>query len=355
MYRNGYGAASPPISNNPFAADPTNAHSRFPDITGAGQNPAASQYTSWVQSTGSAFSSPGYPSQLQQQQTNAYAQQSSFGQQSQPPFMINQQQGYSSSPSQPFQPSSSFGQQLVAASTTTHISGSSYGYLQGQPTGLPSSQPTGYNPVQQQLQSSGYIAQFDPYASIGQGWDGTTQQPQQQFQQLQPQPQQHLIQQQASNQFLIPIGTTTTGAIITTSRGPNGELHPREFIKTHKSEIESWDTYAWRQFLNSFDSLKTAWENRKTELAGKISQYTTQLQYGGYGYYPGQLQQEITRLQGLQKEAEANFDSSAASSFQMNEVFTGYRQSGDAGSKRRVREASNAALQHLPDWPAVQY
>jgi hypothetical protein len=35
----------------------------------------------------------------------------------------------------------------------------------------------------------------------------------------------------------------------------------------------------------------------------------------------------------------------------MQEVFQGYRQSGDLASKRRVREASNAALQSLPDWP----
>ena len=35
----------------------------------------------------------------------------------------------------------------------------------------------------------------------------------------------------------------------------------------------------------------------------------------------------------------------------MEEVFKGYRQSGDLSSKRRVREATNAALQSLPEWP----
>jgi len=44
-------------------------------------------------------------------------------------------------------------------------------------------------------------------------------------------------------------------------------------------------------------------------------------------------------------------DSVAASTFQMREVFQHYRQSGDWASKRRVREATNAALQSLPDWP----
>lgn len=44
-------------------------------------------------------------------------------------------------------------------------------------------------------------------------------------------------------------------------------------------------------------------------------------------------------------------DSVAASTYQMQEVFQNYRQSGDLSSKRRVREATNAALQSLPDWP----
>ena len=35
----------------------------------------------------------------------------------------------------------------------------------------------------------------------------------------------------------------------------------------------------------------------------------------------------------------------------MQEVFQHYRQSGDLASKKRVREATNAALQSLPDWP----
>jgi hypothetical protein len=137
--------------------------------------------------------------------------------------------------------------------------------------------------------------------------------------------------------------------------------------------------------LNSFDGLKDAWELRKKELEGNIAQLQQQLQYGGY--YAGQIQQETGRLQGVNlffdqcrvrilisfqmvKEAELNFgmftrccvallttllDSVAASSFQMHEVFTNYRQSGDLASKNRVREASNAAIQSLPDWPPLAY
>ncbi len=39
----------------------------------------------------------------------------------------------------------------------------------------------------------------------------------------------------------------------------------------------------------------------------------------------------------------------------MQEVYTGYRQSGDLASKRRVRESINAALSSLPDWPSQTY
>ena len=51
------------------------------------------------------------------------------------------------------------------------------------------------------------------------------------------------------------------------------------------------------------------------------------------------------------KSKQNETDSVAASTFQIEEVFSGYRQSGDLSSKRRVREATNAALQSLPNWP----
>jgi hypothetical protein len=56
---------------------------------------------------------------------------------------------------------------------------------------------------------------------------------------------------------------------------------------------------------------------------------------------------ELSKLSGLMHLQ----DSVSASSFQIKEVWESYRQSGDQSSKRRVREASNAALQGLPDWP----
>jgi len=118
--------------------------------------------------------------------------------------------------------------------------------------------------------------------------------------------------------------------------------------------MEAWDAYTWKQFLNSFEALKSAWEERKAEFVvrakGIIAQGQSGMAYGGY--IAQQIQQEATRLQQLLKEAESNFDSVAASLFQMQEVFHGYRQSGDAASKARVREATNAALKGLPSWPS---
>ena len=47
----------------------------------------------------------------------------------------------------------------------------------------------------------------------------------------------------------------------------------------------------------------------------------------------------------------ASTDNITASSFQMKEVLEGYRVSSDLASRNRVREAMNAALQSLPEWP----
>jgi len=98
--------------------------------------------------------------------------------------------------------------------------------------------------------------------------------------------------------------------------------------------------------LNGFDVLKDAWTARKKEAEGRIAIVKRDYGYTGQG--------EVERLQGIVKDADSKFDSVVASSFQMHEVFQGYRQSGDQASKRRVREATNAALTSLPPWPTPQ-
>ncbi|KAF7330552.1 hypothetical protein MVEN_02495100 [Mycena venus] len=319
-------ASSDFTANNPFVSDP---QSRYPDLNSPpAHDPSSAQFTNWLQ--------PGAhsPMGMQNQQQPPFQQQQFQQFTPSPGGYLPQQAGYGA-PQSPsgFQPTSSFGQQLAG-----QVNGSSYGYLQGQNTAV----SPGYNPVQQQLQNNpGYIAQFDPYASIGQGWDGSMSQPQQpQQQQQQPQGQpSHMAQ-----------GVTSPGAF---STSPTGQMHPREYLRQHKAEVESWDTHAWKQLLGAFEALKDAWEARKKEIEGNITQLQQQMQYGGY--YAGQIQQEIARLQAMTKECESTHDSVAASSFQMHEVFANYRQSADLASKRRVREASNAAITSLPDWPPLAY
>ncbi|KII89969.1 hypothetical protein PLICRDRAFT_40152 [Plicaturopsis crispa FD-325 SS-3] len=300
MY-SGYGGSSP-ISNNPFVTDPTNAHARYPDISspgpsspGPGLNP---QYTSWQQ--------PQYP-----QQTQFAPQQTGYG--GYPPQQPQQQFSPVQSQPMPFQSGSGFSQQLGVPS--------GYGYqqqpqLQSQYTGYPQqSYGSGYQYLQQQPQQNAYqppppdVSQFDPlYAPNNQ-------------------------QQQPSQQ---------TGSVAS----PN-QSHPREFIRTHKSELEAWDSYTWKQLLNSFEALQSAWEGRKREVNSRMAA----MGGAGYGYGYG----EIERLQSLVKQAEDHFSAVAASSFQMREVLAGYRQSSDPASKRRVRESCNAALNSLPEWPPAQW
>lgn len=216
----------------------------------------------------------------------------------------------------------------------SQVNSTGYGYNQ-QTTFGAAPQPT-YNPVQEQLTSPGYVAQFDPYAAIGQGWA--------QAQPTQVQPSTQVSPGSSAQQSSLVAASSPP-----TSTSTSGRTHPREYIRTHKAELETWDTYSWKQLLNSFDALKDAWDYRKKELDIKIKELQAQLQFAG-PYY-AQYQQEGSRLQGLLTEAKGYFDTIAASSFQMREVLGGYRQSGDLASKRRVRESCNAALQGLPDWP----
>ena len=260
MYNNDY--STPAFTNNPFINDPTNVQSRFPDLSSSPSPSNNTQYTKWLQPAPNpnATSYLTQPTSLYQQQ-----QQQQYGS-AQPGYFL------SGSPQQqtslPFQPSSSFGQQMAA-----NISGTSYGYLQGQAQ----PQQTEYNPVQQQLQSPTYIAQFDPYAPIAQGWDG-------------------LGQPQSQGQT----PSTTSGySTSPSSTSPSGDLHPRVYIRNHKLELEAWDSYAWKQLLNSFDALKNSWDGRTKDLESQVAQLQQQLAYNGGGYYFGQIQQEGARLQGV--------------------------------------------------------
>ncbi|KAH9849707.1 hypothetical protein C2E23DRAFT_838126, partial [Lenzites betulinus] len=328
------------LSNNPFIDHSSNALARFPDISAGGSADDA-QYTSWLnrpQSSGVNTTPTGYFPQgaaapngygggyQAQPQPTGWTQPGGGSGFVQP----QQQQPYgqimSPPPTQPqmssgqFQPSSSFGQQLVG-----HVNGA-YGAppQQQQYAGYPTSpqygpgyQQTypGQQPQQQQQQQ--YLSEFDPY-NQNQGYG-----------------------QQAGT----PGGGGAPGAQYGVQR-----QHPREFVQSHKAELEAWDPYTWKQAQNSFEDLKGAWEARKTEVEARLRAMGGAGLFGGGGMYGGPAQQ-YAQLENMAKEAGLHADTVAAGAFQMQEVFSGYRQSGDIASKRRVREAINAALSSLPEWP----
>ncbi|KIY73270.1 hypothetical protein CYLTODRAFT_366259 [Cylindrobasidium torrendii FP15055 ss-10] len=321
--------------NNPFAPDPNGTQSRFPDVTSidaqygqqySGYGQAPQQYAQPQQQYGQPqqFGQPqqqyGQPQMgmqpmatgmnmgmgIQPQYTQV-PQQANFGgggYMSPPPQMVPQQTGW----------------------TGPQSYGSSYGYLNGQ-------QQQPINTATQQVTSNpGYVAAFDPYGPISQAWDGGS-----------------------GASAMSPTGIASPTTSNTTTPGAGPTHHPREFIRIRKTEIDTWNTFAWKEFINTFDSLRESWAARKRELDAKVQQFTMQMQYGGGGYHPQQIQQEIGRLQGLSKEADSNSDNAAAAVYQLGEVFENYRKSGDLSSKRLIREACNACLNGAPDWPPVVY
>lgn len=275
----------------------SNAEARYPDISDT------TSRNQWPQ----GFSGLEYQAVSSQQPFTSLDQSTAFN-------MGTHQQSRA-----PFQPTSVYGQHLAAHNIQT-----SSDYM----TRHIPNQNTCLLPQQQLQNSAGYLAQFDPYAHLGQGWDGTIK---------------GYPQATSSN-------STASGNISGKFLPSIGNLHPRECLRKHKSGIESWDEFAWKQLLNSFDAFKDVWERHTKDIEGRINQLQMHVQLNGPGF-PAQFIQEKARLQSLLKTAQCHFDSITASSFQIREVFEGYRQSGDSASKSRVREASNAAVAGLPDWP----
>ncbi|KAH6913084.1 hypothetical protein BKA70DRAFT_1558498 [Coprinopsis sp. MPI-PUGE-AT-0042] len=332
--------------NNPFfnANDPSHASSRYPDISGGSPSHQQQQQGQWS-NPGTSYQQQqtGYGQQFQQQPQLQYGQQGYGGGGYLSPTGSTMQSPYNGG-SQFYQPNNSYGQQSGPV-----MSGTSYSYLSGQLTGMPQQmqqQQQQLGPAQQQIANNpGYVAQFDPYGPLG-SWDGGSGQNQQQQQYQQAQQQQQGYQNQNgydTSQYLIPPTGPTPGV------SPNGDPHPKEFVRTHKAMLDKWDAFTWKQLLNTFEALKNAWGSRKTACSSQLEGLKAQLNFAGY--YQQQVQAEIQRVQELVKDADQKFDSVAASTFQMQEVFQGYRQSPDVSSKALVREATNASLNGLPDWP----
>ena len=272
MYNGYVSYNSPPaeLSNNPFIEHSSNPLTRYPDVSGS-ISPTNSQFTSWTGQPTGVPQQQGYntygPQPTQQQYTAGWGGSPTY--QTQGLAYANpQQQPQQQGSGYRFQPSSSFGQQLSSAVDGGYIQGG-VGYQQQQ---QPQQQFTGYGtsngynttgapgqiqipqtPYQQTgVTGPGYLSEFDPYATIGQGsWDGQ-----------QPPPQQSYGDHSR--------GLSNGGAL-----NSQPDLHPREFTRKYKTELEAWDTYSWRQLMNSLESLKKAWEKRMHELDARAKQLST--------------------------------------------------------------------------------
>lgn len=108
--------------------------------------------------------------------------------------------------------------------------------------------PTGYQFQQQQPNTYNAVADLDPYSSLSNApYSNTQSQFQSQPSQFQSQPQQS--QPQSQSQY--------------------GE-HPRAFVQKFKTELEQWDTVAWKQVMLRIADLRSAWEVRKRDLNGAL-------------------------------------------------------------------------------------
>ena len=291
-----YDATNPPLTNNPFIENASHPSNRYPDISAA-----QPQLTTWTDPTLLTGPQQPYQPDIYQQYPPVQHQQIPTGYtQQQQPFQLPQQpqiqlspqpQNYPYHPPQPpqpttsFQPTSSFGQSLQ-----TSISGGGYGYLQSGQHPPPPQQPPAYNPAQQQLLNNpNYVAQLDPYGPIPQGWaaDNAT-----------PQSQQSLSSTNNNNNPHFGYGSSNQINSGPVGFSSSGDPHPRDYIRSHRQDIEAWDPYTWKQLLNSCEALKKSWESKRNELKNKLAGLQSQLRYAGY-YDRTQIQQEGGRIQGV--------------------------------------------------------
>ena len=49
-------------------------------------------------------------------------------------------------------------------------------------------------------------------------------------------------------------------------------MHPRDYIRNHKAELELWDEASWKQLFNCLDELRASWEGRKEQITAQIRQ-----------------------------------------------------------------------------------
>ncbi|GAA5944846.1 hypothetical protein JCM3775_003535 [Rhodotorula graminis] len=233
------------------------------------------------------------PPQQQYQPQPQYQQQQYTGYQQQQP----QQQQYLQPQSTGFNPYSNGGGGAPSSPYAAQVPGQPGGQYQSS---------YGYQPQPQQS----YAADLDPYAHLGS------------------------LQQQGAS-------SSSSGAS-GLAQGQGGSLlavqqtqsHPRQYVSEQRGALMAWDDYAWKQLLSRLDALREAWETRVAGLRAAANS----------GADP-------TNVQQLQRRANEQVDGIHAAKMQLGEVQSGWRHSTDAASKARVREALNAGITSLPEYP----
>jgi len=85
-------------------------------------------------------------------------------------------------------------------------------------------------------------------------------------------------------------------------------MHPREYIRQHKSELEAWDSYTWKQMFNACDALSAAWLARKQAADKIVQQMGGNAAPGLFGPTPGYQGYANNELQGWQEVSTDSLD-----------------------------------------------
>ncbi|KIM29956.1 hypothetical protein M408DRAFT_328402 [Serendipita vermifera MAFF 305830] len=358
--------ATSSMVNNPFDSDPTHARNRFPDIAQTNSMGPSSPglYQNHQQQAWSQPAIDPYAAQLQQQQQQQQqaAQFSPYGQQTTmgsayPASSFNTGINPYSTPSSPFSNAGFAGGVASGGTYASSVGGTPYSHFNAgnnaYSSGLasPSYMTAATQNVPHNLSANPQLSQFDPLSpSSNTGYN------QQQQQGYGSGNSNGMFQLSAQNEMdpgpitWYPRSPANPGVQIVSAFGGQTTLHipirphsytpndhPRHVISIHRSELEQWDQYGWRQSLNALENLRIAWERMKDDIARVTD----------IGCPP----HENAITTKMKKEASEKIDSVTAAYLQMQEVFSSYRQSPDPSSKSRVRECLNAGLRNLPEWP----
>jgi hypothetical protein len=286
--------------NNPFDSDPTHARNRFPDISQA--NPLGSP-------------SPGSFQQNEQQSwgqpNNAFYSQFPGGAEQQPQFQpyggqqtINSPYAHST-PISPFAKTTGVNPYANALSysnatfaggvasggsyTTplinnlTSPAGTPYSHFSAGQGGGYGGQATSYmadasRNVPQNFAPNPQLSQFDPLIS---GASGDYGQQQQGYRGgggsnaidghalTDPGPVTWYPRSPANPgiQVVSAFGGQTTLHVPIRPHNYTANDHPRHIISMHRTELEQWDQYGWRQALNALENLRIAWESMRDDIA----------------------------------------------------------------------------------------